>query len=235
MKAEWDKLGMTATEIVCGGKNFIVVYEKENRKEGRGFFMFYKSSYGKKMAIEAPHRFFDRKTGRIGYLLMFTEYYTACAWNSVHRYQTPNNVEKSSDMVRNPNTFFNSFTRAFLNITPSGSAMLQLHGFDAKKHIYKNSYPSLVLSEGKNKPAPNFMLYADAIKKVMRTKVFIYPEDNLETLSAKENVSAESFEKESKGQIFIHFEMNNELRNLLLKSEETRHNLSKKLSLVIHK
>ena len=138
-------------------------------------------------------------------------------------------------MVHNPNTFFNSFTRAFLNTMPSDSAMIQLHGFNAKKHIYKNSFPSLLLSEGRNKPTPNFMLYADAIKRILRAKVFIYPEDNLETLSAKGNISAETFEKQSKGQIFIHFEMSNEIRRLLLKSEETRYKLSKRLSLVIHK
>jgi len=113
--------------------------------------------------------------------------------------------------------------------------MIQLHGFYAKKHIYKNSYPSLVLSEGRSKPTPNFMLYADTIKKVLRTKVFIYPDDDLETLSAKENISAETFEKQSKGQIFIHFEMNNDIRKLLLKNKKIRYKLSKELSLVIHR
>lgn len=235
IKAKWNKLGMIAEEIMCGKSKFIVVYEKENRKEGRGFFMFCRNTHRKKMAIEAPHRFFDRKTGRIGYLLMLTGYYTAGAWNTVHRYQTPNNVENNSDMAHNPNTFFNSYTRAFLNTMPPDSAMIQLHGFYAKKHIYKNTYPSLVLSEGKSKPTPNFMLYADEIKKVLRTKIFIYPEDDLETLSAKGNISAETFEKQSKGQIFIHFEMSNDVRKLLLKNSGIRYKLSEKLSSVAHK
>ena len=234
MKHDWNKLGMTSAEIRCGNKNFIVVYEKQERKEGRGFFMFCKNPHGKKMAIEAPHRFFDRKTGRVGYLLMLTGYYTAGAWNTVHRYQTPNNVEQSSDMAHNPDTFFNSFTRAFLNTMPTDSAMIQLHGFNTKNHIYNNSYPSMVLSEGRSKPTPHFMLYADTIKKVLNTKVFIYPDDDLETLSAKENISAETFEKQSKGQIFIHFEMNNDIRKLLLNNKKIRYKLSKKLSSVIH-
>lgn len=234
MKHEWNRLGMTSEEIRYNNRNFIVIYEKEERKEGRGFFMFCKNPLCKKISIEAPHRFFDRKTGRIAYLLMITGYYTSGAWNTVHRYQTPNNVENSSDMAHNPNTFFNSYTRAFLNIMPPDSAMIQIHGFNAKKHLYKNTYPSIVLSEGRSKPTPNFMPYSDAIKKVLHTKVFIYPKDNLEPLSAKENISTETFKKQSKGQIFIHFEMNNEIRNLLLKNEEIRYNLSKKLSLVTH-
>ncbi len=234
MKHDWDKLGMTAIEISCGNRKFIVVYEKEDRKEGRGFFMFCQNQHSKKMAIEAPHRFFDRKTGRIAYLLMLTGYYSAGAWNTVHRYQTPNNVEKSSDMAHNPDTFFNSFARAFLNTMPPDSAMIQLHGFYDKKHSYKNSYPSLVLSEGRSKPSQNFMMYANAIKKVLHTNVFIYPDDDLETLSAKGNISAETFEKQAIGQIFIHFEMNNDIRKLLLKTGKIRYELSKELSLVIH-
>ena len=235
IKDEWSKLGMIAEEIKCGNRNFAVVYEKEDRKEGRGFFMFSENPYCGKIAIEAPHRFCDRKTGRIAYQLMFTGYYTAGAWNTVNRYQTNNNVESSSDMAHNPNTFFNSYTRAFLNTMPLNSVMIQLHGFYAKKHIYKNSYPSVVLSEGTNKPTHNFMLYADIIKKVLHTKVFIYPDDNLELLSAKRNISAETFKNHSRGQIFIHFEMSNDIRKLLLKDKELRYKLSEKLSSVVQK
>ena len=198
--------------------------------------MFCRNSKNKNTVLEMPHRFFDDRTGTIGMKLMFTGYYSAGAWNTVHRYQTPNSMPGSSDMAHNKRSFFHAFTRAFLKSSLNNCVMLQLHGFNEEKHKIGLGTPAAILSEGTNEPSPKFLKLSLAIKSFIQLPVLIHPYDNeIAELSAQGNVTGESFSKSESAKIFVHFEMNKLLRNKFLNSKEFVYSFSKNLNEAVEK
>lgn len=227
----FNKLGFDIKELKVKQNVYIVVYEQSNHKDGKGFYVFCRNSKNKNTALEIPHRFFDDRTGTIGMKLMFTGYYSAGAWNTVYRYQTPNSMPGSSDMAHNKRSFFHAFTRAFLRSSTNNWVMLQLHGFNEEKHKIGLGTPAAILSEGNNEPSPKFLKLSLEIKNFIQLPVMIYPYDNkIEELSAQGNVTGESFLKSETAKIFVHFEMNKLLRNKFLKSKEFVYAFSEKLN-----
>ncbi len=213
LKEDWKKLGMNIAEFKRGKRVFTTVYEEEDKLWGRGFYVFCKSSIARDIALEIPHRYWDEKTGIIGYKLMLTGYYSAAAWNTVHRYQTANDLISSSDMAHAENSFFYSFTKAFAENMPEHSMLIQPHGFSNKKQ--KSEYgkkASVVLSNSTTNPSKLFLYYAKLLEGVMPQPVYIYPLTDIKWLAALDNVSAAVLRKEKKKQVFIHIEMNDETR-----------------------
>ncbi|MEI6054918.1 MAG: hypothetical protein WCR55_02565 [Lentisphaerota bacterium] len=233
---EFNKLGFDLKEIKVKKNTYIIVYEELNHKDGKGFYVFCRNSKNKNTVLEMPHRFFDDRTGTIGMKLMFTGYYSAGAWNTVHRYQTPNSMPGSSDMAHNKRSFFHAFTRAFLKSSLNNCVMLQLHGFNEEKHKIGLGTPAAILSEGTNEPSPKFLKLSLAIKSFIQLPVLIHPYDNeIAELSAQGNVTGESFSKSESAKIFVHFEMNKLLRNKFLNSKEFVYSFSKNLNEAVEK
>lgn len=231
---EFNSLGFDVKEIKRLRNTYIVIYEQPDRKDGKGFYIFCRNSKSKNTALEMPHRFFDAKTGTIGMKLMFTGYYLAGAWNTVHRYQTPNFMPGSSDMAHNKRSFFHAFTKAFLKSSPDNYLMLQLHGFNEEKHKIGLGTPAAILSEGINEPSPEFLKLSLEIKSFIHLPVMIHPYDTkLEDLSAQGNVTGESFSASESGKLFIHFEMNKLLRNKFLTDKKFDYNFSKELNAAV--
>ena len=213
LKDDWKKLSMNIKEFKRGKRIFTVVYEDKDKRIGRGFYMFCKSSLTRNIALEIPHRFWDTHTGIIGYKFMLTGYYSGAAWNTVHRYQTPNDLASSSDMAHAENSFFYSFTQAFAEQMPKNSILIQPHGFSNKKQkSYYGKKATAVLSNSTLNPLKQFLYYADLIKKILPQPAYIYPLTNVIWLAALDNVSAEVLRKTKKRQIFIHMEMNDKTR-----------------------
>lgn len=232
----FEKLGFNLKQIRTQNNLYIVIYEQHNHKEGKGFYIFCRNTKQKNVVLEMPHRFFDDKTGTIGFKLITTGYYSAGAWNTVHRYQTPNLMPGSSDMAHNKRSFFNAFTRAFLKCTNNNSILLQLHGFNENKHNISVEEPAAILSDGTRHPSHQFLEFCLAIRSFLTFPVMIYPYDNnIEELSAQENVTADSFSKAKTAKIFVHFEMNKLLRNKFMEDKIFLRKFSFELNAAIEK
>jgi hypothetical protein len=227
LKNDWNKLGMNILELKRGKRVFTLIYEQPDKLFGRGFYIFCKSSIARNAVLELPHRFWDTHTGIIGYRLMLSGYYTAAAWNTVQRYQTPNDQRSSSDMAHAENSFFYSFTMAFAESMPKKSVLIQLHGFSNKKQkSYFGKKASVVLSNSTSNPLRQFLYYAKLIKKIMPEPTYIYPLTNVKWLAALENISAKILRNKKKKQIFIHMEMNGKTRKKLKKDTKLRENFT---------
>ena len=234
VRDECEKINMNIKEIKKGHRVFIVVYEKETHKTGRGFYVFCRSYITRNMVIDFPHRFYDRKTGLIGYKLILSGYFTACAWNTVNRYQTPSHVEGSSDMSHTKESIFFSFTKAFAKAMPENSILIQLHGFRSKWHrdgkVYFSIPYDIVLSSGTDKPDKHFFKYADEIKKAAESKVAVIPEQNIPQLAATTNPEVGVLKKAGKNQVFMHMELSDKVRKTLLKDLDKKRSLIKTLN-----
>jgi hypothetical protein len=228
LKSEWDKLDMDIVEFKRGKRVFTVIHEKKDKLFGRGFYIFCNSSIARNVVLEMPHRYWDVHTGIIGYKLMLTGYYTAAAWNTVHRYQTPNDLSTSSDMAHADNSFFYSFTEAFVESMPKKSLLIQPHGFSNKKQkSFFGKKAAVILSNSTDKPPKRFLYYTERIKKVMPQPTYIYPLTDVKWLAALDNVSAKVLRDGKNNQIFIHMEMNDKTRLDMVKKAKLREKFSK--------
>ena len=230
LKDDWSKLGMNIVEVKKGKRLFTVVYEKPNMKMGKGFYVFCKCKFMRNIVLEMPHRFFDKGTGLIGFKLMLSGYYSAGAWNTVFRYQTPNYIPQTSDMAHNiDKSFFSAFTSAFCKAMPDESMLIQLHGYSTEgKTDKKVSGSKIVVSEATKTPGKRFLFYADRLKARMPSPLYIYPEvEDIDELAALDNASAlilRHFPK--KHLMFLHFEMNQDIRKQMIKDFELRRQFS---------
>jgi hypothetical protein len=226
VKNDWNKLGMDIKEIKRGKRTYLVVYEQANKKYGRGFYIFCRSKIMRNIVLQMPHRYFDKGTGLIGYKLMLTGYYTAGAWNTVFRYQTPNYITYTSDMAHNiAHSYYSAFTRAFCKTMPEQSILIQLHGYDSTKS--KNSKiqkSKIVISEATNSPTSKFLFYAKRLKARMPKPTYIYPAvKDIDELGALNNAAAFIIKSNgSKKHIFIHFEMNHDIRKDMINDYSLR-------------
>ena len=230
VKNDWNKLGMKVKEIKKGKRIFLVVYENADQKCGRGFYIFCKSKLMRNIALELPHRYFDKGTGLIGYKLMLTGYYAAGAWNTVFRYQTPNYIPYTSDMAHNvDHSYYSAFTKAFCKTMPKESMLIQLHGYTTiGKEDKKIKDSKMVISEATKNPSKKFLYYAERLRKRMPNPLYIYPEiKDIDELAALNNASALILRKyKSKNFIFLHVEMNQDIRKEMIKSFSLRKKFS---------
>ncbi len=236
LKDEWNNMGMSIKELQRGKRTYTIIYEDKDKLWGRGFFMFCKSKIARNIVLEMPHRFWDTYTGIIGYKLMLSGYFTAATWNTVHRYQTANDLSTSSDMAHAENSYFYSFTQAFTVAMPKNSTLIQLHGFSNKNQksiIGKKA--SAVISNSTSKPIKRFYYYAEKIKEIMPKQAYIYPVANIKWLAALSNVSAKVIKKAKRGQLFIHVEMNDKTRSEMAKDFELRDKFTKSIKSKIKK
>lgn len=223
LKDSWNKLGMNINEFKEKDKIFTIVYEQKNEKFGQGFYMFCKSDKTQNLVLEIPHRFWDSHTGEIGYKLMKSGYFMAAAWNTVQRYQTPNDMQSSSDMAHTTNSFFYAFTKAFTETMSEGSLMIQPHGFLNKiQHSHYGKKAAVVISNSSTDPVNGFIYYADLINEIMPQPTYIYPVTDIKWLAGFENVSAKTLKNARKNQIFIHLEMNDKTRLEMLNNKKLR-------------
>ncbi|MCP4180483.1 MAG: hypothetical protein GY756_22200 [bacterium] len=229
-KNAWKTLGMNIKKITRGNRDYIVVYEPKSQKTGKGFYIFCKSKLTKDIALEMPHRFFDTGTGIIGYKMMLSGRFIAGAWNSVHRYQTPNDGEGSSDMAHTTDSFFYAYTKAFANSMPKKAILLQLHGYDKLSHKeHGEERPKAVISNSTKNPAKLFLYYANLLKAILPKPTFIFPEVEFNALAALDNVQAKILRDASKDQLFIHLEMAKSTRDKIKNDSKFRAKLIKVL------
>lgn len=102
-------------------EGFIVISEQKSR--GNGFFVINPHPDAGGM-LSIPHRYYDKKTGRIGLAMIRAKTHKAAAFNTVHR--------RVMDAAHTHLTLFNAFHLAYANVYPDDT-IYQIHGFNAKK------------------------------------------------------------------------------------------------------
>lgn len=194
--AAWNSLGFESEKI----GSFLIIKEKESNQTGKGVYIF-NTLKPSQIIIEAPHRPSDLHTGTIAVQLMEKGWFLATALNTVHR--------KKANFTREVMTYFNAFTEAFGEAYPQGN-IIQLHGFDGEKHDLSTD---LIFSATLLSPPPLFYHYGECLKK-LPLKISLFPKD-IETLGGTKNINALKFYKTHNEGLFLHLEMDINLRKKL--------------------
>ena len=226
LKVEWQRLGFRLQELNFKGKMVLALFEADNERRGRGFYLFPIKPVGASVLM-MPHRFFDMHTGPIGLKLFQSGLFSAAAWNTVHRYKNSkkkngfqgiNNSLPNWDLADLERSYFTALTRAFTRTFPTGH-LVQVHGFSQEKRTsWAGRDSDLILSNGTQHPPEDLISLSDCLKLQLGVMVRVYPLE-IRDLGAMENVSARIC-NDFGNRGFIQMEMSYPLRQKLLKSEE---------------
>lgn len=208
LKQEWDELGFELLSFHENEKYITVLREKENKKQGRGFYAFQKTTNNN--ALEAPHTFSDINTDKIANKLFLEYKFAACAWSTVPRDQ--------ADLTHLSSSYFMAYSRAFALEKPN-DYLIQLHGFaQEKRQSAEAKNASIVLSSGIHYAFSELFKMGACLKQQVNPEVRIYPVD-IRELGATTNSIGKMFRTMNNGN-FIHIELSTHLRRSLLEKPD---------------
>lgn len=209
----WQQLGFEVQRAEHGGQDLIVIREKSDAKQGRGFYVFYPES-ATVTVLEAPHSFKDENTREIQLNLLEEGRFRAAAWNTVPRHYAINGVTVDADMAHLQGTYFMAFSRAFASQLPTGK-LVQLHGFaQAKRRSGKGFDASMVVSAGSQIQTDAMLEMGRCLKSAGLGNIRMYPTE-IRELGATTNSIGEALR--AKGHAgFVHIEMSAQTRLALL-------------------
>lgn len=202
--AQWEALDFKASTQ----GPYVIVQEKEDKRQGRGLFMF--RTGAKPFFLQAPHYPHDFYTGDIALSMFHENQFLVGAWNTAPR--------ECVDLSHATGTYFNALTQAFAERFPSAS-LLQLHAFDGPSRDLKTA---LIMSSTLKNPPQAFINKANCLKKGL-TPPFtasLYPTE-ISILGGTTNENAKVFKAASSG-TFFHLEMNMDFRKNLLNNKQMR-------------
>lgn len=204
----WQALGF---ELARAGDDIRVVEDGD----GSGGLYVVRSGETWPMAIQAPHRFFDRHTGTIADRLFAEGRFAAAAWNTVPRRSRNADGERVvRDLAHRRDSYFNAFTRAFGRARPHG-LVVQLHGFArSKRRTSAGRTADLILSDATRVPGPAVRAAAACFEREMQAVVRVYPTDVRE-LGGITNANAGALRELGLPGRFLHVEMSPEVRRRL--------------------
>ncbi len=190
---------------------------KDESKLGLGHYHIRRQAHNSSM-IQAPHQFFDRHTGAIAQALFEEAPYTAMALNSISRKKTDASGH-IYDLAHRDDTFFFSFTRAFIRAFP-GSDIIQLHGFSQiKRSTPQGKQAAVILSLGMRFVDAPLQRTAGCLMQYYQG-VFTYPNQVLELGGTRNTIGR--LTRESAKARFVHIELNLGVRKQLTSSMEHR-------------
>ncbi|SEK44463.1 hypothetical protein [Halomonas daqiaonensis] len=195
----------------------VVLTEKEDERRGRGFFAA-RTHGGAPLLIQAPHQYYDLRTGSIARQLFLESDAMAAAWNTTHRYHGDD-----SDLVHIPDSYLHALSRAFAEVHPEGR-ILQLHGFSrAKRKSRAGREADAILSDGSRKPPKALARLADCLSKRLDIRALLYPRDVRELGATTNTLAADLRNRGFEG--FVHLELDSDLRKRLVGDVDARNTL----------
>jgi hypothetical protein len=214
LRQSWAGLGFELLDFqLDDGSKVWLLSEFQNRQIGRGFYAIRPRS-SSVTAIQAPHSFADLQTRQLAAALFLGGDFRAAAWNTVHR--------KRADVAHIEASFFNAFTRAFIDVGYDQAVVCQLHGFASDKRSTDAGRRSdLIVSNGSR--SPSFWLYHTARQfraAFPHLDVRLYPDEVVE-LGGTTNRQARVLRQAGLGR-FLHLEMGVKLRKELINSPSSR-------------
>lgn len=177
--------------------------------------------------LQAPHRFFDRRTGELA-LALFAQADPRNArvlfLNTKHRYaQADGNKEKKahnpSDVCHNASHGFQRITQKVM-LAMNSNEIVQLHGFGTKNKKRADAL-AIVSSGNASAASPRAHALVTALREHFGSRILLFPRDTSE-LGATTNVqghmvkSYAAREPERSENGFLHIEMSQALRTSLL-------------------
>ena len=204
---DWKRLGWELIEL--HGRDVVVIRESPGHLQGRGMYAIRRRS-SSRFVIQAPHRFFDEKTGIITRKLFAENDFLAAAWNSSHRNQI--------DLAHQRRHYFNAFTAA---LADGSTNVIQLHGFAGQNKSKKVQRTKIILSDSTRFPARHAMQTAVRLKELLgRQQVRLFPIEINELGGTKNSQAA--FLRSIGVPKFLHVEMASEFRRQLANSASRR-------------
>lgn len=197
--------------------DIVVLTEKEDQRHGRGLFAA-RIEGGMPLLIQAPHQYYDLRTGTLARQLFLESDAIAAGWNTTHRYHSDD-----SDLVHIPNSYLHALSRAFAELHPDGW-ILQLHGFSsAKRESRAGRSAQAILSEGTRYPSRDLAQLTDCLSQRLDIRALLYPQEVRELGATTNTLAADLRRRGFNG--FVHLELDAELRQRLVRSSDARNTL----------
>ncbi len=181
---------------------------REGKRHGAGLYVIrHTPPPPEPLVVQAPHRFFDRHTGRIARALFTLSGAQALMLNTVHRYAR----RPESDFAHTPRSFFLAATRAVASAW-EGVRFVQLHGFSLAGHPELGDTQA-ILSSGVNHTDLDPRLVARLRAALTPARLGVYGQ-SVHTLGGTTNVQARAIRR-CAGAHFYHLELAATLRRRL--------------------
>ncbi|MBV0934490.1 hypothetical protein [Marinobacterium weihaiense] len=165
--------------------------------------------------LQAPHQYYDLRTGRLVARLQAEGDMMAAFWNTAQRH-----VAAGCDLVHVDHTYLHAFTRAFQQARPQG-LIVQIHGFAAdKRDTLAGRTADMIISDGTREPSPEAKAFAHCLSEHTRWQVRLFPHD-VHELGATTNTVAADLRQQGNSR-FIHWELSAQARRELVGSAVRR-------------
>jgi hypothetical protein len=202
--------------------------EVDENCQGRGTYLLRDETHALPVALMAPHRGADRRTGELTAMLFSEHPVAAAAWNSAPR-RPGVDCNIGGDVTRVDTHFFTAFSLAFADRFPEGR-IIQIHGFE--KNLRKSAAArraDIIVSNGSDAPGEALLILADCLRENMPDySVSVYPIDTNE-LGALQNRQGRALRASGFGG-FTHIEISAELRRSLVEDPQLRASFARCLS-----
>ena len=216
LQKQFNAIGFKLTHKKYAEESFFIVEEINQPLRGNGMYII-RSKFNHKM-LQAPHAYKDLHTGKLALKLLIDGGYGSLAINTVPRRYAYKGLEVTADMAHLENTFFISFSHAFVKARPDGH-IIQLHGFNSAKRLQTQDI-SLIISNGVKTTSRHLMRQVTCLRQSVTKQVRAYPAE-INTLGGTTNSIGKHLRKMGSSN-FSHVEMNLDLRKQLLASKKLR-------------
>ncbi|GAA3903357.1 hypothetical protein GCM10022228_12040 [Halomonas cibimaris] len=208
----FDVFGLEA--VAVSRPQSVVLIEKPQARDGRGLFAT-RIEGGMPLLIQAPHQYFDRRTGTLARRLFMESTAVAAAWNTVHRYHGDD-----TDLVHIADSYLHALSRAFADVYPDGR-ILQLHGFSRdKRDTPAGRSAQAILSDGSRSPPEALARLAGCLADRLDIQARLYPRDVRELGATTNTLAADVRRRGFNG--FVHLELDASLRKRLIRDAAAR-------------
>lgn len=197
--------------------DLVVWTESPQARRGRGLFAV-RPAGGAALMIQAPHQYFDRRTGTLARQLFLESNAMTGAWNTAHRYKG-----QDSDLVHMADSYLHAFSRAFAD-RPGAGRILQLHGFDSdRRRTSAGRRAQAILSDGSQHPPETLARLTACLSERLGIRALLYPRDVRELGATTNTLAADLRRRGFDG--FVHLELDADLRKHLVGDADARKRL----------
>ena len=211
LESTWSQLGWRLLRWESNRERFAAICEQENQRYGRGIYILRLDSKSR-VAIQAPHRFYDTHTGVLARKWFEENEVLAAAWNTVHR--------KQLDLAHRRDHYINAMTRALLRYD-SETVIAQVHGFANDKQSGAAATTAMIISDTSKYPGRLAQIAAANLKSRFGSQaVGLYPIEVTE-LGGTQNEQGRLFHEIGR-RGFLHVELNRATREYLMSDASKR-------------
>lgn len=222
----FEKAGFRLHQLRRGDDRWLVLSEGGESWRGTGVYVFRLGADVAEMIVQAPHSYFDLRTGEVAERVFESMEVRGLFFNTLHRYRPfPEASKKAavdpSDLAHSTDSYFHMLSVEYLSAVPDGM-LVQLHGY-AHDSLEERGI-GVVLSDGTDSPSATVRaLRARFGDQFAGHRVALYPEET-RLYGATSNAQANWVNTFGRGR-FIHVELSPELRSQLATDDQWLHDL----------